>query len=175
MSITVKLNYLRISPRKVRLVADLIRGKTVSQANDILEFTRKKTVQPFKKLLRSGIATAQNDFQKDSANLYISKITVDEGPTLKRYRFRAQGRVYSIMKRVSHISLSLDEIKPTKTTKAIKETKVKKALKALKETKEVKEEKKARKIKFEKPRRRIKMPKPKIKETAKKMFRRKAF
>ena len=117
MPVTVKLKYLRISPRKVRLVADLIRGKTVKEAETTLEFVRKRAAKPLKKLLKSGVATAENDFQMEKSNLYISEIRVDEGPTLKRYRFRGFGRIYPILKRTSHITLSLDEIKPSLTSK----------------------------------------------------------
>jgi len=170
--ITVKLKHLRISPRKVRLVADLIRGKPAHQAEKILEFTRKKAAKPIQKLLKSGVATAENDFQKTGANLYVSKITVDPGPSLKRFRHRAQGRIYSILKRTSHINLSLDEIKPTKTKISKKRKKPAQISSEIKAGKE-KEKEKTRKIK--KPRQRIKMPKPRLRETAKKMFRRKAF
>ena len=170
--ITVKLKHLRISPRKVRLVADLIRGKPVHQAEKILEFTRKKAAKPIQKLLKSGIATAENDFQKTKANLYISKITVDPGPSLKRFRHRAQGRIYSILKRTSHINLSLDEIKPTKT-KISKKTKKPAQISAEIKPGKEKEKEKTREIK--KPRQKLKMPKPRLRETAKKMFRRKAF
>jgi len=119
MVITVKLRHLRIAPRKVRLVADMIRKKTVEQAESQLEFNVKKAVLPIKKLLHSGIATAENDFGKEKGNLFIKEIRVDEGVTLKRARPRAKGRVYRILKRSSHITLILDEIEPAQSQKGI--------------------------------------------------------
>ena len=119
MSITVKLRYLRIAPRKVRLVAKAIKGKKVEEAETILRFLVKRAAKPMAKLLRSAIATAEKDFNLKKSNLFISKILVDEGPKLKRWRYRAKGRVYPIEKKTSHITLVLKEIKE-------KETKVKK-------------------------------------------------
>jgi len=119
MSITVKLRHLRISPRKVRLVADTIRQKGAEEAESQLGFMIKKAARPVKKLLKSAIASAENDFGLEKKNLYISKIHIDEGPTLKRSRPRARGRFFPIMKRTSHITLSLDEIGIEKTEKKI--------------------------------------------------------
>ena len=116
MVITAKLNYLRIAPRKVRLVADLIRGKSVEEAQTILNFTIKKGAQPLLKLLNSAVANAKNNFKLETAKLFISKNEVNEGPKYKRMRPRARGQGYEIQKKTSHISLFLDEIKK-KTTK----------------------------------------------------------
>jgi len=190
MAITVKLRYLRIAPRKVRLVADLIRGKSAAEAETLLRFVRKKAATPINKLLKSAIATAKNDFQLEKSNLYISKIMVGEGPTLKRYRFRAQGRIYSIMKRTSHITLVLDKIKEVEKVKKIKKIKKKSKIKEDKEkikaveekpkkTKEKpkpeikKEEKKAPQRKTWKLKRTL--PRPEFKKAIKRVFRRKAF
>ncbi len=107
--VVAKLRHLRIAPRKVRLVADLIRKKPVNEALVILDFTRKKAALPLKKLLNSAIANAKNNFQLDPSNLYISKITVDEGPKYKRWMPRARGRADLILKRTSHITLVLSE------------------------------------------------------------------
>jgi large subunit ribosomal protein L22 len=105
-----KLSHLRISPRKVRLVVDLVRGKSVSQAFALLSFTRKKAADPVQKLLKSAVANAaENDGIRDVDNLVIDRITVDEGPTLKRYMPRARGRATPIRKRTSHIQISLRE------------------------------------------------------------------
>ncbi len=128
MSITAKLRYLKISPRKVRLVADLIRKKNIEQAQALLSFTTKKAAKPVLKLLKSAAANAKNNFQLDELNLYISKIFVDEGPKMKRWKSRARGRVDQILKRSSHITIVLDEVKPTKGKK-------KKAAKPIKYTK----------------------------------------
>ncbi|MCD6270930.1 50S ribosomal protein L22 [bacterium] len=107
--VVAKLRRLRIAPRKVRLVADLIRKKSVNEALAILDFTRKKAARPLKKLLNSAIANAKNNFQLDPSKLYISKITVDEGPKYKRWMPRARGRADLILKRTSHITLVLSE------------------------------------------------------------------
>lgn len=109
MAFEAKLKYLRISPRKVRLVADLVRGKKAEEAQAILSFTVKRACLPVLKLLNSALANAKNVAQKDSSTLFISKITVDEGPTLKRILPRAKGKADQIMKRSSHITLVLDE------------------------------------------------------------------
>ncbi|MBU2539973.1 50S ribosomal protein L22 [Patescibacteria group bacterium] len=113
MQIKVKLNYSRIAPRKVRQVADMIRGKGSEQAQNILEFTVRKPVVPILKLLNSALATAKHEFQIEATNLYISKIIVDEGPKLKRFRPVSRGSAHPLWKRTSHITLILDEIDPT--------------------------------------------------------------
>ncbi len=110
MEVTAKLRYLRIAPRKVRLVADLVRGKSVEEATHILNFTRKRAAKPILKLLNSAIANASHNFQLKKENLYISKIVVNEGPKLKRWRPRARGVTYEIQKKTSHITLVLTEI-----------------------------------------------------------------
>lgn len=109
MKSIAKLSYLRISPRKVRLVANLIRGKDVMRAKAILEFAIKKGSLPLLKLLHSAIAGAKHNFKMEEQNLYISKITVDEGPKLKRVRPRARGQAYPIHKKTSHITIILEE------------------------------------------------------------------
>jgi large subunit ribosomal protein L22 len=108
MPVEAKLNYLRIAPRKVRLLADLIRGKSVDQAQSILNLTVKRGSLPLLKLLKSAVTSAQNQLGAKSQNLYISKITVDEGPKLKRFMPRARGSAYEIQKKTSHVTLVLD-------------------------------------------------------------------
>ena len=110
MPITAKLRYLRIAPRKVRLVADLIRGKSVEEAQTILNFTQKRATLPISKLLRQAIANAKNNFQMEEENLFISEILVNEGPKLKRVFPRARGSADTIQKKTSHITIILDEI-----------------------------------------------------------------
>ena len=83
MSVTAKLQYLRITPRKVRIVADLVRRKSIEEAQTILNFTRKKAAKPLVKLLKQAVANAKNNLQSEEKNLYISKILVDEGPNIK--------------------------------------------------------------------------------------------
>jgi large subunit ribosomal protein L22 len=112
--ISAKLNNLRIAPRKVRLVADLIRGKNANRSLVFLNHTQKKAAGPMAKLLQSAIANAKNNFQIDDKNLRISKITVDEGQKLKRWRPRSMGRAFGIQKKTSHITLILTEQENTK-------------------------------------------------------------
>ncbi|MBU0546953.1 50S ribosomal protein L22 [Patescibacteria group bacterium] len=109
MEVKAQLNYLRIAPRKVRLIADLIRGKTVEQAQNILRFTIKKGVDPMVGLLKSATFSATNNFHLLESNLYIAKISVNEGPKLKRWRARARGSAFEIQKKTSHIVIVLDE------------------------------------------------------------------
>jgi large subunit ribosomal protein L22 len=102
--------YVRISPRKVRMVVDTVRGKSVSQALSILTLTRKKAAKPVQKVLRSAVANAtENDGISDVDDLLIDQIMVDEGPTLKRFMPRARGRATPIHKRTSHIRVTLRE------------------------------------------------------------------
>lgn len=112
MEIIAKLNYYRMAPRKVRLVAGLIRGKKVNEVLAQLAFVGKRSAPDMAKLLKSAISNAKNNFKiKDEQNLYIKKITVDEGPTLKRYMPRARGRAAMIRKRTSHITVVLESKK----------------------------------------------------------------
>jgi large subunit ribosomal protein L22 len=166
MAVTAKLSYLRIAPRKVRLVADLIRGKKVSQALNLLEFLPKKSSLPILKLLKQAIANAKNNFQMDESNLYISKILVDEGPKLKRWMPRARGEAHEIQKRTSHITLFLEEIE--KKPKKRVQPSIKKEVEKKEEIKKVPEEK----PKF-KPE--LKVPKPKVERGVRRFFRRKAI
>jgi len=111
MPVQAQLRHLRIAPRKVRLIADAIRGEQVSTAQTILNFTTKKAALSLLKLLNSAVANAKNNLKLDPSNLFISKIEVNEGPKLKRWRPRARGRAYEIQKKTSHIILVLDEAK----------------------------------------------------------------
>ena len=99
-------NY-RQSPRKVRLVADLVRGKKVSQALLELNYLPKRATEVMTKLIASAVANAENNFKVSSDDLVISEISVDQGVTLKRYRPRARGVAKRINKRTSNIVLSL--------------------------------------------------------------------
>jgi large subunit ribosomal protein L22 len=103
-----KLRYLRVSPRKTRLVVDLVRGKGVAEAINILTFTRRAACEPVRKLIESAIANAE-DQDANVDELYVDRIFVDEGPTLRRFRPRAQGRATRINKRTSHITCELAE------------------------------------------------------------------
>jgi large subunit ribosomal protein L22 len=101
--------YIRISPVKVRLVADLIRGKKVEDALNILAFTPKSSAPVLTKVLNSAIANAGQKKGVDVDTLMVKKISVDEGPTLKRFRPRAMGRGTRILKRSSHIKIIVEE------------------------------------------------------------------
>jgi large subunit ribosomal protein L22 len=109
VEVKAHLNYLRIAPRKVRLVVDLIRGKSVQEARNILNFTVKRAALPIRKLLDSAVANAKNNFNLDEKKLYIKKIFVNEGPKLKRYRAASRGRAVEVQKKTSHITIILDE------------------------------------------------------------------
>jgi large subunit ribosomal protein L22 len=106
------LRFARVSARKARLVADLIRGKDVPEAMDMLQFTDKKTAPLVRKLIESAVANAEHAAQRDSTDLdidslYVKTITVDGGPSLRRFRPRAQGRATKILKKTSHLSVEL--------------------------------------------------------------------
>ena len=101
--------YIRMSPRKVRYVADLVRGKKVEEALDILTFTPRRASPVISRLLKSAIANAGQNESIDVDTLYIKKIFVDGGSTLKRFRPRAMGRATTIRKRTSHITVVLEE------------------------------------------------------------------
>ena len=100
---------VRIAPRKVRLVADLVRGKKVEDALDILQFTQKGSAKVVSNLIRSAVSNADNKGKIDIDTLFVKKITVDGGITLKRYRPMPMGRAGRIRKRTSHITVVLDE------------------------------------------------------------------
>lgn len=103
------LNNLRVAPLKSRQVVDLVRGKKIAQARALLQFTIKRSADPILKLLNSAVASAVHDLRLEESNLYIFKITVDEGPKLKRSFPMSRGRAYPIMKRTSHITLILSD------------------------------------------------------------------
>ena len=109
MEVRAVAKYVRISPRKVRLIMDQIRGKKVEEALNILKFSPKKGARMLKKLVYSAVANAENNFDIDVDRLYIKRIYTDQGPTLKRYRARALGRATMIRKRTSHLTVILDE------------------------------------------------------------------
>jgi len=101
--------FIRISPRKIRLVMDQVRGKKVEKAINQLTFAPQKGARILKKLLNSAVANAEQDTNVDVDTLYIKQIYANEGPTLKRWRPRAQGRATKIRKRTSHLTVILDE------------------------------------------------------------------
>ena len=102
-------NHIRIAPRKVRLVIDLIRGKQVGDAIAILSNTPRSASPVVEKLLKSAIANAEHNFSLDPNKLVVEEAYVNQGPTLKRIRPRSQGRAFKILKRTSHITLVVSE------------------------------------------------------------------
>ena len=113
MQALAKTRYVRQSPRKMRLVIDMIRGRNVNEAYGVLQFTQKKAAKVLEKTLRSAVANAlvKADEQGDHLDvdeLYVRKAFVDEGPTLRRWRARAMGRASPIRKRTSHITVVVD-------------------------------------------------------------------
>lgn len=109
MEIVAKANMMRISPTKVRLVGDMIKRKNVNEALGILMFTPKKGAFILKKLLDSAVGNARQKKYVDVDNLYVKNVVVDGGPLIKRFMPRAMGRATKIRKRISHITLILDE------------------------------------------------------------------
>ena len=101
--------HIRMSPQKVRLVLDVVRGKPVREALAILEFLPKRAAGPVAKAVQSAAANAENNFNMDPDDLYIARTSADEGRTLKRWRPRARGRVNQILKRSSHITVVVAE------------------------------------------------------------------
>ena len=103
------LKQLRMTPRKVKIVLDLIRGKDVAEAAAILKYTNKIACEPVLKLLNSAIANAETNHNMDVDKLYVAEVFANQGPTLKRVQPRAQGRAFRIRKRTSHITIVLKE------------------------------------------------------------------
>ena len=109
MEVKASLKYARVGAQKARLVADLVRGKDVNQAVKTLTFLNKKTAGMVKKLIESAVANAEYKKVMDIDNLYVKSIWVDQGPVLKRFRPRAQGRAFGVRKKTSHINVVLEE------------------------------------------------------------------
>ena len=107
---TAKATYIRIAPRKVQIVLDLIRNQPADKAMAILKYTPKAACEPLMKLLKSAIANAENNNNMDVSKLYVAECSVSQGPTLKRISPRAQGRAFRINKKTSHITLVLKEM-----------------------------------------------------------------
>ncbi|MBI3638219.1 50S ribosomal protein L22 [Candidatus Wolfebacteria bacterium] len=171
-----QLNYLKIAPRKVRLVAHSIKGLPVSEAEAQLLIRPQKSSEPVLKLLRSAVASAKNNQQLDSDKLFVKEIRVDKGPVMKRFMPRAMGRATLIQKKSSHIILTLAESDKPKeprfkitVMKKISKAKAEKMAKA-KLAAEEKKEKEPIKMKPEEQKRAAKKP-----GFMKKVFRRKSI
>lgn len=102
--------FIRVSPRKIRLVMDQVRGRKVEEALNILSFAPQKGARILKKLINSAVANAEQNSDVDVDSLYVKRLYADEGPTMKRWRPRAQGRATRINKRTSHLAIIVDEM-----------------------------------------------------------------
>jgi len=166
MEIKAKLNYLRIAPRKVRLLTDFLKGMDTKEAENHLRFIPKRASWPLLKLLKSAVSNAENNFKLPKDGLYIKSIVVNEGVPFKRWHPVSRGRAFPIMKRVSNINLILG-IREGATIKKVKKSESK--------GEEVKKE-----ITTKKPQIKTRAPKEvargsKIGGLTKKIFRRKSF
>jgi large subunit ribosomal protein L22 len=113
LEIRAEAKWVRISPRKARLVAEHIRGRSVLEARSVLAFTPREAARELDKVLRSAVANAESQHQLPDDRLYVSAAYVDEGPMMKRWRARARGRVARIKKRTCHITVKVAEIPVT--------------------------------------------------------------
>lgn len=175
--IKAKLNHLRVSPRKVRLLVDLIRDMDAREAESQLRFASKRASNSLLRLLNSAIANAKNDFNLEKDVLYIKKITVNEGPPFKRWKAKSRGRAAPILKRTSHINLVLGvkegaKVEPS-VAKAVEGKKPAEVPAKMEEKKEETKERVKPKVKPRAPKKISK--KPSFKGLAKKVFRRKSF
>ncbi|MEE8625292.1 MAG: 50S ribosomal protein L22 [Acidiferrobacterales bacterium] len=118
MQATAILKYIHLSPQKGRLVADQIRGLPVAQALEVLQFSGKKAAGPLRKAVESAIANAEHNEGADVDELRIASVYVDHGPTTKRWRARAKGRVARIKKRTSHITVTVSDVEKASSKKA---------------------------------------------------------
>lgn len=101
--------YIRIAPRKIRVVMDLVRGKNVAEAFAILKFTPKVGAEVIEKVLKSAVANAEHNFDMNVDQLYVAAAYVDQGPTLKRIHPRSRGQAFKILKRSSHVTVVVKE------------------------------------------------------------------
>jgi large subunit ribosomal protein L22 len=125
-SAVAKARFVRVSPRKARRVIDLVRGRSVADALDILRWTPQAASEPVAKVIASAAANAQNNNGLDPSTLVVATVYADEGPTAKRIRPRAQGRAFRIRKRTSHITVVV-ESRPAKDQRAAKSTRARRA------------------------------------------------
>ena len=113
-----RATYVHVTPMKARRVVELIRSLPADQALSVLQFAPQAASVPVRKVLASAIANAEHNFSLDPQSLFVSRAYVDEGPTMKRFRPRAQGRAYRIRKRTSHITVEVESIEPVVTRPA---------------------------------------------------------
>ena len=125
-SAVAKARFVRVSPRKARRVIDLVRGRSVADALDILRWAPQAASEPVAKVIASAVANAQNNNGLDPATLVVATVYADEGPTAKRIRPRAQGRAFRIRRRTSHITVVV-ESRPAKDQQSAKSTRARRA------------------------------------------------
>jgi len=125
LEVRAEAKWVRISPRKARLVAEHIRGRSVLEARSVLAFTPREAARELDKVLRSAVANAESQHQIPDDRLYVSAAYVDEGPVMKRWRARARGRVARIKKRTCHITVKVAEIPVQEAPASKKQTKTK--------------------------------------------------
>jgi len=130
MEVIAQAKFVRQTPRKLRLVADEIRGLEVTEAEIILKSLNKKAARLLLKTLRQGIANAENNFNLNKEGLKIKRLEIGEGPRMKRYRFVAKGRVHQILKKMSHIKIILEGEEKKETKKVAKKKKEKNGTKS---------------------------------------------
>jgi large subunit ribosomal protein L22 len=109
MEAKAQAKYIRIAPRKVRIVVNLIRGKNIDEAFAILKFTPKAASPVVEKVLKSAVANAEHNFTLDTSKLYVAQAFVDQGPTLKRIHPRSRGQAFKILKKTSHVTMVVAE------------------------------------------------------------------
>jgi ribosomal protein L22 len=107
VAVTAKARYVRSTPRKARVVSELIRGRTVEEARELLRFSNRAVARDWAKLLESAVANARHNYALEPDQLVVDEAYADGGPTLKRYRPRAMGRAYPILKRTAHLTITL--------------------------------------------------------------------
>ncbi len=109
MAVRAQAKYVRVAPRKAREVVDLIRGKSVDEARSTLYFANRNSARVVARVLNSAVANAENNNALSADQLFVQEARVDEGPTMKRWKFRAHGRVNRIYKRSSHITIAVEQ------------------------------------------------------------------
>lgn len=179
MKIKASLKYLHISPRKVRMITNLIKGMDVRKAKLQLQLGSRRAAKPLLKLLDSAVASAKHNFNLEEKNLYISKIVTNEGPTFKRFRARARGSAAPIMKRTTHVILELAEkivTPPSQSKLGTGQVKVRKPRPSLKAPKVETTTAKVLKPRLtRKPQKKVFLGKARLKQIGKKIFRRKSI
>ena len=163
-----QLNYLRMAPRKVRLVASAIRGLPVNEAEALLSLHNRRAAEPVLKLLRSAVSNAKNNQRLDPEKLFVKEVSVDGGPMLKRFMPRAMGRATPIQKKTSHITIILGESESPKVSRfaIVKKEKISK----MRKTEKAKKPQETQKPKLEEKPKVVKEP-----GFMKKIFRRKSI